>query len=130
MAHFNALPLSVKTAGQPISVVGLATSAGGVKPMAINMSACINGSYISFQWWGTHFKMSECLTQYVTKSATALGAIIAVIGVIPGVAPVVIPIGLIIAATGPVIDWVDTTFCDQHGVAINLPVIGPDNIGC
>jgi hypothetical protein len=59
-----------------------------------------------------------------------LGAIIAVIGVMPGVAPVVIPIGLITAATGPVIDWVDTTFCNQHGVAINLPVVGPDNIGC
>jgi hypothetical protein len=133
VAHYNALPASEKLAPLPVTGVVVTGGQGNtVQPMMINIYACASGSYIQFNWWGTHFKMSECLTQYLTKTVTAAGAVIAVIGAVFSWAPTVIfvPIGLIIAAAGPVIDWVDATFCDNHGAAINLPVLGPDNIGC
>jgi hypothetical protein len=64
------------------------------------------------------------------NSGLDLGGVIAVIGLIPAAWPVVLPAGVIIVALGGVVLWVDMTFCDYHGVAINWPVIGPVNIGC
>ncbi len=59
-----------------------------------------------------------------------LGAVIAAVGLIPGIGSWVMPVGVMIAAVGSLMSWIDDTFCGDHGDAINLPVIGPDNIGC
>jgi hypothetical protein len=49
---------------------------------------------------------------------------------ISGIGSWLTPVGIIIAAVGGLMGFVDDTFCGDHGDAINFPVIGPDNIGC
>ena len=131
VAHYNALPAIEKQTPLPVmGVVGAGGQVNTVQPMMINLQACVSGSYVEFNWWGTHLKFSECLTQYLGNSSLDLGGVVAVIGLIPWAAPVALPAGIIIIALGGVVLWVDMTFCDYHGVALNIPVIGLVNIGC
>lgn len=131
VAHYNALPAIEKRTPLPVTgVVGTGGQVNTVQPMMINLQACASGSYVQFNWWGTHLKFSECLTQWLATSGVGLGGVIGVIALIPAAAPVAVPAAVIFLALGGVILWVDMTFCDNHGVAINWPVIGPTNIGC
>ena len=137
--RFNTLPMAARLGPISLKVVvkpgaGLAPSisAGVVQPMMINLAACATGSYNSFEWWGVHVKLSECLTRYLGSSLLAFGGIVGIVAVIPPADLLIGAVAVILVAVDPILGWVDQTFCDNHGVAINLVTVPlfPSNIGC
>jgi hypothetical protein len=145
---FNSQPQAARLGtpypGAGINVFGrpapatLPSAGGALKAQPMVSSSCLNGSYISIQWWGIYIKFSECATGILEGGPAAIGAIIALIAAlcaVSGPAGVVAAgfisvIAAALAAAGGTVWLVDTLFCNNRGVSVSRNWVGGISIGC
>lgn len=102
-------------------------------------SSCPDGSWVTYNWWGIQFTMSECMTQAVAQASGGLSGLATMLAI----AAVRIPVGgwIIAAFSGIIagalaayagtIGFVDAWFCNNKGVSVGISWAGvPVSFGC